>query len=207
MAEINWKSKYQSLKDKFMESVDAAFRLGYEQGAQEAQVQQMQQAQQQQAEAEMAQAQMEGQGDEQQDPNAEQGQEQGPPQDSAHPGGSELDQHISQLEGMLGKGEMDMATLIKSVTAIRKFQKDIVLQQGLAKSAAAIPEIAKNLHKPKFKMSANATHNLSNSAKAAVNMQEKVVTEIMAKWDEESKTSSTNILDVIKVEGLTKGEK
>lgn len=205
MAEINWKSKYEALKAKFMESVDTAFRLGYEQGQNDAAVENVQQQQQQQAEQEMANAQAAGMQGDEQDPNAQQDPsqaEQAP--DSAHPGGSELDQHISQLESMLGKGEIDMTSMMKSIAEMRKIQKKIVFESELKKSAQAIPEIAKNLHKPKFKISAQANHNLTSNAKKAVNMQEKIVSDIMAKWEEESKASAKSILDVIKVEGLTK---
>ena len=51
--DINWKAKYQELKAKFMESVDVAFRLGFEEGAKQSYqnnaMQQQQQAQDQAA--------------------------------------------------------------------------------------------------------------------------------------------------------------
>lgn len=202
MSEINWKSKYDALKAKFMESVDMAFRLGHEQGQQEALMDQMAQSQQQQADEMAQQSGMQGEGQ----PGDEQGQEadgQEPPV-SAHPGGSELDQHISQLEGMLGKGEVDMAAIIKSVKGFREFQKSAKLNNDLKKSHQAIKGISKAMHKPAFKISQQANHNLSSSAKKAVGMQQKIVEDIMQSWDTETKKVGGDILSQLKVEGVIK---
>lgn len=201
MSEINWKSKYEAIKANWMESVDTAFRLGYEQGTQDAQVDAMAQQQQQQAD-EMAQ-QMGMQGEQGEDPNQDPnaGPEMGE-SPSAHPGGSELDQHISTLEGMLGKSELNPADLIKAVKGFRELQKNIKLQSDLKKSAEAIKGISKALHKPKFKISQQANANLTSSAKKAVSMQEKIVTDIMKTWDEEKDKTGKDILSQLKVEGV-----
>lgn len=201
MSEINWKNKYEGLKSKFMQSVDASFRLGFEQGAQDAQMQAAQDQAQQQAE-------MQAQGG---DPNAQPGEE-GQPQeqeqqpDSAHPEGSELDQHIQELESMLGKGEIDMTSLIKSVKGFREFQTSLKQKSDLKKSHQAISEISKALHKPKYKIGVQANHNLSSSAKKAVTMQQEIVENIMKSWDEEKEKTGKGIVTQLKVEGLIKGE-
>lgn len=201
MSEINWKSKYQALKAKYLEDMDMAFRLGHEQGQQEAQMDQMAQAQQQQADEVAQQSGMQGEGQ----PGEEQAQEvEGQEPVSAHPGGSELDQHITQLEGMLGKGEVDMATLIKSVKGFRNFQKNNQLQNDLKKSAMAIKGISKAMHKPAFKISQQANANLSSSAKKAVGMQQQIVEDIMKSWDTETKKAGTDILSHLKAEGVIK---
>lgn len=198
MSEINWKQKYDAMKAKFMDSMDTAFRLGFEQGQQQAAQDQMAQQQQQQADEMAAQMGMEG----------GEGGEEGQPQEgeeapvSAHPGGSELDQHINTLESMVNKSEPDMASLIKSVKGLRELQKSIKLQNDLKKSARAISGISAALHKPKFKISQQANHNLSSSAKKAVSMQEKIVNDVMKSWDEEQKKTSGDILSQLKVEGL-----
>lgn len=195
MAEINWKSKYTELKAKYMNAVDAAFRIGMEQGMQQAQMQQMQDQAQQQAEAEAAQ-----QGGQPGQPGEEGApQEGGEMAQSEHPQGSELDQHISQLEGMLGKSELteqDMAAMKKSLASL-KFAAD------MKKSDAAVKGIAKAL-KPAPKMSAQAQHNLTPTAKAAVHGQAKIVENIMKAWEEQESDLSNSIINIVAGEGLKK---
>lgn len=187
MSSIDYREKYQALKLKFQSSVDLSFRLGYEQGQQDAQVEQMQQAQLAHQQAQMApQVDENGQpieGDQQQDPNAEQAQ------------GSELDQHISQLEGMLGKSELNMDDLKKVVN-------DLKFAQEMKKSDKAVKTIAKNVGR--FAISKQASSNLSPSAQKAVTMQEKIVQDIMKSWQEEESTASKEISKVLNREGLSK---
>lgn len=229
--EVNWKAKYRELKAKYMESVDMAFRLGFEQGGQQAQQDQAMQQQQQQAELEQAAAAgMNGGG-----PDGAPGGPPGAPgkqpqvddgsggptmpagpgkgiespeqQDSQHPDGSELDQHIAKLEGMLGKSEeLDVNVLKETVNNLKSLQKSFREQIELKKSAAAIPKIAAALHKPKFKLGVQASHNMNSTAKAAVTMQHKIVEDIMEKWESEEKRASSDILSQLNIEGLTKKE-
>lgn len=210
MSETNWKSKYQDLRMKFMNSVDASFRIGYEQGAKEAQMQaQADAAAQAQAQAQQATADAQGgmpgeEGDGEADPQAQGGA----PQDGAAPapgqpaqaGGSELDQHINTLESMVAKSELsaeDLVELKKSTAAIKQIQQD-----KLAK--AAIKDIAKALNRPNKVWSPQAKANLSSSAKAAVTMQERVVSDVMKSWDEEAKRASKDVLSVLQAEGIIK---
>jgi hypothetical protein len=221
-AVVNWKQKYTELKAKFMESVDMAFRLGFEQGAQQA----SQDAAMQQAQAAQQMAQQPpgaGGGDEGpvggQGPTSRPEEDQDfadqeypaskpagpgkgiePMQESEHPEGSELDQHIAKLESMISKSEEF------SVDDLKKTVNDLKFQIEMRKSARAIPEIAKALHKPSFKIGVQASHNLTNAAKSAVNMQERIVTDIMEKWEQEEKRASKDILSQLSIEGLTKSE-
>lgn len=206
MSDINWKSKYEALKAKYLTDLDMAFRLGHEQGQQEASMDAMAQQQQQQADQMATQTGMQGDGQNGEGQSGEQ-VDQDQPQDnvSAHPGGSELDQHISELESMLGKGEVSSTDLMKSVKQLREFQKQAKLQNDLKKSSEAISGIAKALHKPAFKISQQAKHNLSSAAEKAVNMQQQIVEDVMKSWKQEEEKASKDILSQLKVEGVLKG--
>lgn len=195
MAEINWKSKYTELKSKYMSAVDTSFRLGVEQGIQQAQQQQMEQQAQEQAAAEQAAAAGQGQPGQ---PGAEAPQD-GEQPASEHPQGSELDQHISQLEGMLGKSELteeDLKSIKKSVESI-KFGIE------MKKSDLAIKGITKALNM-KAPMSKAASANLNPTAKAALSMQEKIVSDIMGVWDKQESNLSKSIAEIVAGEGLKK---
>lgn len=196
MKNQDWKLKYQDLKLKFHDAVDVAFRLGYEAGAQGAQVQQ---AQQQQADAQAAeQAAMMGQ-----DPNAaEQGM---PGQEQSD--GSELDQHIGTLEGMLGQskpGSPEQASLQKSLDGIKAFKIDLKNKYDFKKSEKAINAIGKALKTP-FTLSKAATKNLSEPAKKALNMQEQIVADLMKSFDEEEKKVSEAVTKTLNLEQVLKG--
>lgn len=223
--DINYKVKYQELKAKYMSSVDMAFRLGFEEGSKQA-TQDAAQQQQMQAE-EQANAMGGGQPPGGEDPSAaapgdpqsaampggatpaQAPQPAVPMQESEHPDGTELDQHISKLESMLSKSELDpteRAAMQKSLQGIRSFRQNQLQAIELKKSAMAISGIAKALHKPAFKLGVQATQNMSSNAKQAVNMQEKIVTDIMQKWEQEEKSAGKGILAQLGIEGLTKKE-
>lgn len=229
--DINWKQKYQDIKAKYMQSVDMAFRLGFEEGAKQAS---QDAAAQQQMQAEEQANAMGGQpgqpaqpGDSQQEngPSApgadasapmpggatpkESPQPAVPMAESEHPDGSELDQHIATLESMLSKSELteqERNELAKSVQSIRAFRQDQVKFIEMKKSQEAISGIAKALHRPKFKIGVQAQHNLSSNAKQAVTMQEKIVGDIMQKWEAEENKGSKDILSQLGIAGLTKKE-
>ncbi len=222
-SDINYKQKYQELKSKFMSSVDMAFRLGFEEGAKQAQQdtmmqqaqQQMQQAQDMQNKAALAQnGGMPGQ-EEQAGPEGAPdapaaqpgmpGQDQ-PNVDNAASAGSELDEHISKLESMVNKSEISSDDLKKYLVELKDLQKSLKMESDLKKSAAAIPEIAKALHKPQFKIGVQASKNMTSTAKQAVSMQQKIVDDIMNKWKAEESKASSNILSQLGIEGLTKKE-
>ena len=195
-----------------MESVDAAFRLGYEQGAVQGQQDAVAQ-QQTQAQDAAAQGQNPGQGfgaegsqpgqEQQLNPN---GDQPSPLADSENPAGTELDQHIAKLESMLKSEGLDVNALIKTVNDLKSVQLSQKEQLQLAKSTKAISGIAKALHKPAFKLGVNANHNMSNNAKAAVGMQEKIVTDIMSSWAQEEQKVAKSISQILSVENLSKKE-
>ncbi len=195
----NYRLKYQDLKLKFHDSVDVAFRLGFEQGAQQAQVQQAQQAQMQ---AEQAQQAAMGQGQPGQDPNAASGQEMG--QEGSD--GSELDQHIGTLEGMLSQskpGSPEQGALQKSLDGIKAFQSDLKQKYELKKAEKAIAAIGKAMKTP-FTLSKAATKNMSEPAKKALSMQEQIVADLMKSMEEEEKKASEAITKTLSIEQLLK---
>lgn len=208
--QVNYKQKYEELKMKFMESVDSAFRMGFEQGA----VQGMQDAQMQQQMQAQEQAQMggdqsgigQGQGSEGSPAGAEQmanpnggGIEDVP--DSENPAGSELDQHIAKLESMVSKAEASPADLAKAISELQSLRKaesaKITFNREMKKSYAAIPGISKALHKPAFKLGVQASHNMNSNAKQAVGMQAKIVEDIMKSWEEEEKSATSDIQKIL----------
>jgi len=224
MSELNYKSKYMTLRAKYMNDLDMAFRLGFEQGQQQSQNDQMAQAQAEQQQAEEMAAQggqpgEAGQPGESGQPGAvpggaqpaspgEQkvGEQAALPPQSQNPAGSELDQHIEKLESMIGKPGVNSSELAKSIGDLRSFHKSWKQQEDLKKSAEAISGIAKALHKPSFKMNTQASHNLSSDAKRAVSMQHKIVNDVMAKMEAEELRASKEIKNILNIEGFTKGE-
>lgn len=214
MPEINYKNKYMALRAKYMEDLDMAFRIGMEQGVQQAQQDQM--AQQQADAMAMEQAAAAGMGGDPNQPPGQPGEGQPPGQPGQNPmegQPTELDQHISQLEGMLGsakpseepEAKANLDNLKKSLESIKAIRKAELQAIQFKKSEEAIRGIAKALHKPKFKMGVQASHNLTNSAKAAVSLQHKIVSDVMSKMEEEEKKVSKSVKDILSVEGLTKG--
>jgi len=213
--QVNYKQKYEDLKMKYMQDVDTAFRLGFEQGSvqgmQDAQM--AQQAAQQEQDAAMAGQPGQGQGSEGSPAGAEQmanpnggGIDDVP--DTENPAGSEFDQHIAKLESMVAKSETSPEEIKKAVSELQSLSKSmkesVTMAREMKKSNMAISGIAKALHKPAFKIGQQASHNMTANAKAAVGMQEKIVTDIMKSWEDEEKNASSRIGKILSVEGLTK---
>lgn len=211
---LNYKQKYQELKMKYMQDVDVAFRLGFEQGQVQGQQDAQMQAQQHQQEQMNAQqgSIQEGHGsigspagaEQQANPNGGQIGDMEP--DSENPAGSELDQHIEKLESMLKSEQSNPADLILLTSKIQNLRKSMKEAIELRKSAKAIPAIAKALHKPAFKIGVQASHNLTNNAKQAVNMQEKIVSDLMKAMADEEVKATKSIKSILAVESLTKKE-
>lgn len=196
----DYKTKYMDIRAKLKESTDVAYRLGYEQGmkdgTQAAQMQAMAQQQQMQQQAMMGGAPggapgAEG-GDPSQDPSMQgggdmpQGMEGGDPSQDpsagggAPPpeamgdegGGSDLDQHINELQGLVSKGEkptvLEIRKAVTTIANIRKIQKD----QWTKKVAQVIPA------------------------------QKKLVDGILKKWEKENEQPSAGLEEIIKQHGL-----
>ena len=186
----DYKLKYKDLKLKFHDAVDTAFRLGVEQGLMQAQLQQAQQAQM------TAQSQPGMPGSESGLPG-EEGSEAG------QPDGSELDQHIDTLEGMLNKADPtseDAMTLKKSLEGLKAIQHSF----QLVKSNKAINQIAKNVKSP-FTLGKRAEKNMPEPAKKALTMQEKIVDDLMKSMEEEEKAAAEQIQKTLDFEQLLKG--
>lgn len=199
MKNQDWKLKYQDLKLKFMDAVDVSFRLGMEQGLQQAQ---MQQAQQQQADAQAAQQAAMGQ---QPGQPGQEGQDMNSPES---PDGSELDSHIGQLEGMLNKSKQDspeQGALQKSLDGIKAFQSNLRQASELRKSERAIKAIGKAMNIAPFTLSKAATKNMSQSAQKALNMQEQMVADLMKAMEEEEAKAAESITKTLDFEQLIKG--
>ncbi len=229
--EVNYKAKYMELRAKYMNAVDVAFRLGFEEGAKQSQVDQAnQQMQDAQAKEQAMAGGQPGEGAPQNNNGAAGTPDQGaapdksgapsiqpagaegvppasptgaPMKESENPEGSELDQHIAKLESMLHKGEAS-EDLKNSLEALKVIRTDMKFRAEMKKSAAAIPEIAKAMHKPAFKFGVQASHNLSTTAKSAVTMHHKIVNDIMEKWEKEESKAGKDILSALSVEGVTK---
>lgn len=219
MLEINYKKKYLELRAKYIADLDMAFRLGMEQGQQQAQQQQALEAQAQAQEMEQQQklAEAGGMGGQPGQPGQEAGQppqagQEAPsaeqPSEVESPNGSELDQHISKLETMLGstteKSPEQNADIKKSLDTIKSLRKAEKFAVEMKKSDMAIKGIAKALHKPSFKIGVQAQHNLTDNAKKAVTLQHKIVNDIMKAWKEEETKAGHDIKNILNVESLIK---
>lgn len=194
----DWKLKYQDLKLKFLDALDVSFRLGFEQGANNAQIQQAQQDQMAAQQAQMGQQPGQPGQDELAGNSGQLGQQ---------PDGSELDQHIDQLESMLQKteaGSLEYINLKKSLDGIKSFQHGLKQTSELRKSEHAIAAIGKAMKSP-YTFSKTATKNLSEHGKRALNDQEKIVENLMKSFEEEEKKVSETITKTLNFEQLLKG--
>ena len=192
----DWKTKYLDIRAKLKEATDVAYRLGYERGmkdgTQAAQMQAMAQQQQQQAAMMQGGGMPPGQDPSQgQDPSMQQGQDpammqggdpsQDPSMQGAAPapeemgdegGGSELDQHINELQSLVSKGEkpsvVNIRKAVEALAGIRKHQKNV----WQAKVEKIVPA------------------------------QKAVVDNILKKWEKEAKKPSEGLEELIKQHGL-----
>lgn len=202
MSLVDYKSKYFDLKTKFQETVDLAWRLGFEQGAQQAQ---LDQANQQQAQADQmamaanGQPQPEQSSDEGETPE-QPGQEQ--PQ-SQNPNGDELDQHIKKLESVLGKSEinpLELGDLKKTLSDIRSLQ----VQINLTKSLESIKNTKMAPLKKSVSFSPKVEANLPTPAKKALDLQQKIITDMFAKWEKDEQKASSDISSILNGSGIVK---
>ncbi len=144
---LDYRAKYKEMRAQLIKSSDLAFRLGYEQGMKDAQVENMQMQMQQQAQQMAQQAAMmqggqpgqEGQPMSEEEaamqeqggmPQDEQGMERAPMEEEQEmePGqGTELDNHINELESLVAKGEKptvtDLRKAVEALSNVRKNQK------------------------------------------------------------------------------------
>jgi hypothetical protein len=204
-AELNWKNKYLELRSKYINDIDMAFRLGYEQGMQGAQQQQAQEQKTQMEQAQQLQAQgLNGDNGEGKAPRLgdEGGEIEQPGQSPGTEQSSELDQHIGKLETMLSSTpDAEIKKSLQALVTLRKAEKEAM---ELKKSAAAIPGIIKALHKPSFKLGVTAAHNLTENSKKTITLQHKIVNDIFKSWQTEEAKASKDIIATIQAEALLK---
>jgi hypothetical protein len=110
-------------------------------------------------------------GDPSQDPSMQGGAD-GAPEGEDAGGGSELDQHINELQGLVAKGEKP------SVTEIRK-------------AVTALAEIRKS-----------RKNAFAQKVEKIIPAQKKVVDNILAKWEKEAEKPSAGLEAIIKEHGL-----
>ena len=196
----DYKAKYLDLKAKYQETVDLAWRLGFEQGLKEAQLDQAQQAT---AQSEAMAANQPGQPGEESAQPGEESEAESPV--SQNPNGDELDQHIAKLEGMLGKSEissMDMQDLKKTLSDIRSLQVQISLTKSM--NSIKTTKLAKS---QAISFSPKVEANLPAPAKKALSLQEKIVGDIFSKWEKDEKKASNDIMSILSSSNTLKDDK
>jgi hypothetical protein len=208
-AEINFKKKYLELRSKYIADLDMAFRLGVEQGAQQAQQQQGQMNQEKLQQQQLEAGGMAGQHapeEESEAPGQQEPKNDEMPEEGAQPAmetnGSELDQHINKLESALGSSASpEVKKSLEIILSLRKAEKQAL---EMKKAERAIPGIVKALHKPAFKMGVQAFHNLSDNAKQTVTLQHKIVNDVMKAWADEESKASNELESILNIENLLK---
>lgn len=208
MKEIDYKKKYLDLRAKMISSMDMAFRMGYEQGATDANQQALQQQVAAQQQAMMGGQPQDGQmqdgapsdqameGQQQVDAQIPGGQDQMQPS-VAMPQNEELDQYINELEGLVSKKEISPSDLRKSLEKIKNFSTNTKLAKSIG---------SKKFQPFKTVLPARASANMTSDDKRNLSMQEKVIEDIMKKWENEAPKTTSQAMQALGVEALTKGE-
>jgi len=189
MSKINWELKFKNLLSKYMNGIDLAFSKGYVKGKDDAAKEQQQQ-QQQELEAQAAAAQ--GMGDAQQgapggqDPTALNAQQQQQVEDAGgEPGGTELDQHLQEMESLVAKSKGKLSEELKK-TLLKMKKETELLNKSLYK-------------KDKLLQTKNAVKDLTGKAAPQVlTEQHRVVKSMIASWDDSSLDASNEIEKAIK---------
>lgn len=179
----DYKKKYQELKAKYLTDVQNGFKIGYEQGfndaniqaqAQQIQMAQEQMMQQQQQMAQMSQDPMAAQGGEQMPPEGEQmPPEQGMEGEMSPEGQTELDSYINELQGLLQKGEKPSYVDLRNIT---------IKMADLRKA-----EQEKRKLPP-----------LEPQQKKEIALQKKIVNDVLQKWKKESEETVHDIIKELK---------
>lgn len=173
MSKINWEQKYKTLKKNFMDTIDIAFRIGFEQGYLQAQ----RELQDQMADLKQQMAGLMAQGtqnvqSQQNDTQSQSLLEQTLPQSTSSPGqdesnmsSSELYSKIMQLEEVLNKSEDDIYE--------QKAKKSMLNLQSMFNK------------------------NLSHTQKRNLVGQEKMIRDILEKWKKQKKALSEDFSAVV----------
>jgi len=182
---VDYKIKYIDIRAKFIEAVDVAYRQGYEEGLKEGQQAAQEQMMQQQQEQQMQQEAMmqggqpgeegmppEAMGDEAMAQGAEAPADMPPEAMGGEEEGDELDQHISELQDLVAKGEKPSVLLMRKAV------------EGLA-------DLRKNQKNSYYK-----------KRRKSISAQKSFVDSIVKSFDEEKKSTTDNLEDIIKEHGL-----
>jgi hypothetical protein len=165
---VDYKEKYMQLRARYLQAIDVAFRSGYQQGMEKAQIQAAaQQLQQSQQQAAQAQAQPQ-QVDEQ------------PSQGVSESQASELDAYIDALEAELQKSESE-----NGLGALRGLRE---LVSGLKKSKIDISAL---------RLNETAAKNMSAEDKSASSRQQKLVESFLDKWEKEARKTAGSVAEVV----------
>lgn len=199
----NFKLKYLELRNKFLESTDLAYRLGYERGLKDSQVQQMQQqVQMAQQQAKQAQ-QMMGQQQNQNNPN--QGGQM-PPQDVSN---MPQDQNAPTM-AQDGQPVVDNQGLIQPTAPQgQDFEEPTELDQYLNE----LEDLVSKGEKPKvldlrkkvdeiITLRKAQKEKMKNNKKEIVSSQKKLVDSILTKWETEAKKGIDNLEDALANGGI-----
>lgn len=208
---VDYKQKYMDLKAKFMSSLDVSYRMGYEQGGKDAQLQNLQQQQEMQQQQMMAMQQQMGQTQE-----AMEGQEGGGPmspeeqadqfmqeqqQGEIDNGISELEAGIQELSDLLSKSEGSQKVVAqKQLDLMNKSLSSILAvreQQELKKNMDSIKKIGKAVKKVSG-LSLSFKQNAQDHQKKALSMQKNIIDGIMNKWEAEEAEAAADILNKFK---------
>lgn len=175
-SKVDWREKYLELRSKYLNAVDVAFRLGMQEGLKQGQIDSMQQQLQQQQE-QMAMQQQAAMA-------AQQGG--GQPGQEQMPGDEEQSQMPPGMEGQVPEGAAQEAPagdeLDMSMNELESYLKS---EKYDAKS------LMKAFHKVKEAKKVNDDKRVE-----AVN--KKVVSGILAKWDEQEQKASNKLKGLLK---------
>jgi len=206
MGQIDYKKKYMEVRSILANSIDQAFKAGYQQGNKDAQVDAMQQQAQAQAQqmAAMQGGMQPGQGDGSMTPEEQQGQVMDGAADAHFQDGSnELENGMAELEQELGKAEVDKEAVAAQLANLTRSLNKIKEANELKKSSSHIKKI-KNAHNKLTDFSIGYKNNLSTTHKKAVNAQQSIVENILKKWEAEETKVAGDILNILADEDKVK---
>jgi hypothetical protein len=206
MGQIDYKKKYMEIRSILVNSVDQAFKAGYQQGSKDAQVEAMQQQAEMQAQqmAAMQGGMQPGMDDGTMTPEEQQGQVMDGAADAHFQDGSnELENGMAELEQELSKAEFDKQAIAAQLANLTRSLNKIKEANELKKSSSHIKKI-KNAHNKLSEYSLGYKKNLSTTHKKAVSAQQNIVEGILKKWEAEETKVAADILDVLSSENKVK---
>lgn len=176
---VDYKKKYYSLRQRFVSTLSVSFRSGYEQGYNAALMAQPQGMPQQPGQ----------EGGEPGQATGAPGQAAQPDEGESQPQEDELDQSIAELESLIAKTE-NSGNLKKSLDHLKT-------KRVKAKEAKMFKSMAKQT-------ASNGWKNLSHTQRQAVTLQEKIVKNVLTKWEQEENKTTDAITRLLGTEALTK---